>query len=494
MPSLNRFYLIPAFLLAFTVAAVAEPIVLWPMPQPPAGTPVDAFPLPHVGSLYRLQQNIFEARRHPVDLIFDGDSVTDFWRNGGNTVWQQRYGALNAVNFAISWDLVQNCIWRLEHGQLDGLHPKLAVLLFGSDNTPANSASDVAAGITAAVADYRKSCPDTHILLLGILPRSARPADLIRARITQVNQLISKLDDGAHVTFMDIGPKFLQPDGTISKELMADFVHPTAKGYQIWADAIQPVIDQYCPKSAVSAARTAAGPAVSTNTEAVTWPLPTPPPGTVVTTFPVPRVDPLERFLQNCAKLKDGPNDLVFDGDSITDNWQRSGHDVWAQRYGAIKAIDIGIGGDQTQHVLWRVQHGDLEGQNPKLIVLMIGTNNGGRNPADICAGIKLILNEYESRCSNAHILLLGVFPRDHVAKSPSRDWIKKINRILATYDDGKRVTFMDIGAKFLDPDGTLSAEIMPDFLHPSAKGYVILADAIQPMIDQYFPKTAAAR
>ena len=494
MPSHNRLHLIPAVLFALAAAAVAEPVVVWPIPQPPAGTPVDAFPLPRFNTLYWFQERLNIARRKPVDLVFDGDSITDFWQDRGKAVWQERYGSMNAVDFAIAWDQVQNALWRLDHGQLDGLHPKLAVLLFGCQNVSVNSAEDIAAGVKVAVADYRKLCPDTHLLLLGVFPCAQLPANPLRAKIKQINQLISKLDDGARITFMDIGDKFLQPDGSISKDVMSDFIHPTEEGYRIWADAIQPVVDQYCPKSTASVVRTPAGAPVSTGADVVTWPYPTPAPGAVVTTFPVPDIaDWFDRFDQNRAKLKDGPCDLVFDGDSITDNWQRPGHEVWVQRYGAIKALDNGIGGDRTQQVLWRVQHGDLEGQNPKLIVLMIGTNNSG-SPANVCAGIKLILNEYEMRCPNAHILLLGIFPRGHEANDPSRDRIKNINRILATYDDGKKVTFMDIGPKFLQPDGTISAEIMPDFLHPSAKGYVIWADAIQPVVDQYFPKTTAAK
>jgi lysophospholipase L1-like esterase len=225
----------------------------------------------------------------------------------------------------------------------------------------------------------------------------------------------------------------------------------------------------------------------------LTWPTPTPPPGATLATYPVPHLDWFGRFETNLDKLKSGPYELIFDGDSITDNWQGSGKEVWKARYGALKATDFGISGDKVQHVLWRLQHGELDGQNPKLIMLMIGTNNRGENPKEVADGIKLVLNEYETRCPNAHILLLGVFPRGAAANNPDRDWIAKVNALISTYDDGKRVTYLDFGAKFLQPDGTLTAEIMPDFLHPSAKGYEIWADAIQPVIDKYFPQAAAS-
>jgi len=222
------------------------------------------------------------------------------------------------------------------------------------------------------------------------------------------------------------------------------------------------------------------------------WPVPQPPPGTPRAIFPVPRMDWVSRFQGNLDKLKNGPYDLILDGDSITDFWQTTGKDVWKAHYGSIKMADFAISGDQVQHVLWRLQHGELAGQDPKLIMLMIGTNNGGEDPKEIADGIKLLLTEYETRCPDAHILLLGVFPRVAAAKAPIRDWVAKINALISTYDDGKRVTYLDIGAKFLQPDGTLTADIMPDFLHPSAKGYEIWAGAIQPVIDKYFPPAAA--
>jgi lysophospholipase L1-like esterase len=225
----------------------------------------------------------------------------------------------------------------------------------------------------------------------------------------------------------------------------------------------------------------------------VIWPLPPTPPGAVRATTPAPRLDWLVRFQSNLDKLKAGPYDLILDGDSITDFWQTKGADVWKAHYGSIKMADFAISGDQVQHVLWRLQHGELAGQNPKLIELMIGTNNHVEDPKEIADGIKLLINEYETQCPNAHILLLGVFPRAADPKDPLRDWIKQINALISKFDADKRVTYLDFGDKFLQPDGTLSADIMPDFLHPSPKGYEIWANAIAPIMNQYFPPAPAA-
>ncbi|HTJ78068.1 MAG TPA: GDSL-type esterase/lipase family protein [Rariglobus sp.] len=179
---------------------------------------------------------------------------------------------------------------------------------------------------------------------------------------------------------------------------------------------------------------------------------------------------------------------LVFDGDSITDGWQGRGREVWAEHYGKLGAFDFGISGDRTEHVLWRLNQGQVEGLNPKLIAVMIGTNNLGRNSNEqIAEGVTAIVKDYQKRCPNAVILLQAIFPRGKMANDPNRARIKAINAIISKLGDGKKVVFIDFGDKFLEPDGSLSPEIMPDFLHPSAKGYEIWANAIQPVIDTYF-------
>jgi len=127
------------------------------------------------------------------------------------------------------------------------MHPKLIVLLIGTNNIANYTPAQIGEGVKAIIDAYQKRCPDSAILLQGIFPRGEKPEDPARAKIKQVNEIISKFGDGKKVIYLDFGDKFLQPDGTISREIMPDFLHPSAKGYQIWADAIQPVIDQYLP-------------------------------------------------------------------------------------------------------------------------------------------------------------------------------------------------------------------------------------------------------
>lgn len=177
---------------------------------------------------------------------------------------------------------------------------------------------------------------------------------------------------------------------------------------------------------------------------------------------------------------KGAPIEMLFVGDSITDGWRNAGQPIWDANWAPYKPANFGIGGDTTQGVLWRMQNGELDGYQAKLIVLMLGTNNINRNPVDeIVDGDRLIVEEFKKRQPQAKVLLLGIFPRNPDPANPLRATIKEINGKLARLADNKQVFFMDIGEKFLAPDGTLTTEIMPDGLHPNLRGYKIWAEAI---------------
>jgi lysophospholipase L1-like esterase len=197
-------------------------------------------------------------------------------------------------------------------------------------------------------------------------------------------------------------------------------------------------------------------------------------------TEPRPRDDARHQSFLEVAKA--GNIDLLFVGDSITDWWRQPnrGLPVFTEYFGSYKTANFGIAGDTTQGVLWRMQNGELDGFQAKLIVLMLGTNNINRNPNDdIAEGDRAIIGEFQKRQPKAKVLLLGVFPRGAAADNPFRASIQAINAKLATFADSSRVFYMDIGDKFLAPDGTLPPDIMPDGLHPNEKGYRIWADAI---------------
>jgi lysophospholipase L1-like esterase len=186
---------------------------------------------------------------------------------------------------------------------------------------------------------------------------------------------------------------------------------------------------------------------------------------------------------QHLQQLKAGTTELIFIGDSITDQWSSAGQGVWDRYYTPRKAVNLGIGGDRTQHVLWRLEHGATQGISPKVAVVMIGTNNLSSNPPDeVAAGIKAVVSKLRERLPKTKVLLLGIFPRG-AKPDEIRDRLQGINEQIKSLDDGKFVKYLDISAAFLNPDGTISKEIMPDSLHLSARGYRIWADAIEPTL-----------
>ncbi|MGA2031968.1 MAG: platelet-activating factor acetylhydrolase IB subunit [Thermoguttaceae bacterium] len=201
---------------------------------------------------------------------------------------------------------------------------------------------------------------------------------------------------------------------------------------------------------------------------------------------PVPREGRwLMRFNEINARVKQGNADLVFIGDSITQGWEgRGARDIWNKFYAKRNAVNLGIGGDQTQHVLWRLENGNIDHISPKLAVLMVGTNNAGLNkPDDIANGIKAIVRELRTRLPRTQILLMGVLPRG-VDNSDLKRWSTvQTNRIISALADGKNVFYMDIGAKFVNRDDSISTDLMPDLLHLSPKGYQVWAEAIEPLV-----------
>ena len=197
---------------------------------------------------------------------------------------------------------------------------------------------------------------------------------------------------------------------------------------------------------------------------------------------PVPRAgDWLIRHEAINARVRQGNVDLVFIGDSITQGWEGSGNAVWQESYGVRNAVNLGINGDRTQHVIWRLDHGNLDNISPKLAVVMIGTNNSGTNtPDQIADGVAVIVNQIKMKTPTTKILLMAIFPRGATPQDPLRQVNERANAIASQLADDEHVFYMDIGENFLEDDGTLTAEIMPDFLHLSELGYAIWAESIE--------------
>jgi lysophospholipase L1-like esterase len=200
---------------------------------------------------------------------------------------------------------------------------------------------------------------------------------------------------------------------------------------------------------------------------------------------PVPREGNwMRRHESFNERVKQGRVDLIFIGDSITQGWEGAGKNVWAEFYGHRNAVNLGIGGDRTQHVLWRLDHGNIDGISPKLAVLMIGTNNSGSNtPEQIAEGVKAIVEKLRAKLPTTKILVLAIFPRGETKDDPRRKVNEAANALIQKLADNEWVFYLDIGPKFLAPDGTLSREVMPDLLHLNEKSYRTWAEAIEPMV-----------
>lgn len=194
----------------------------------------------------------------------------------------------------------------------------------------------------------------------------------------------------------------------------------------------------------------------------------------------------LERHQEKKKQARSHKIDLLMIGDSITHGWEDSGLSVWNKYYQSRNAFNLGFGADRTEHVLWRLQNGAVENMQPKVVVLMIGTNNTGyrMDPADHTAkGIEAIVKELRQRLPETKILLLAIFPRHLSPYNEMRRRNNMINQQIATLADDKSIYFLNINESFMNEQGELNAEIMPDWLHLNEKGYVIWAQAMEEVL-----------
>lgn len=198
-----------------------------------------------------------------------------------------------------------------------------------------------------------------------------------------------------------------------------------------------------------------------------------------------PTVKDPNRHQQFLERVAVDPNvGLLFLGDSITDGWPRGGESSWL-KFAPYHPADFGVGGDRTEHLLWRITHGELDAIHPTVTVIMIGTNNVGRDtPADEAAGVTKVVETVREKLPQTKILLLAVFPRGS-HDSPDRRKNTEVNAILSKLDNGNSIRYLDIGKVFLDANGDIPADIMPDKLHPNAKGYELWYNAMWPTLQE---------
>lgn len=405
-------------------------------------------------NIERYQQQKTRMEDGNVDLLFVGDSITHYWENAGKEVWDKYYSNRKAMNFAISGDRTGHVLWRMANSPMDKISPKMIVLMIGTNNIGHkkpnsdkmhSSPSETVEGIQVIVDGLKDKYPKAKILLLEVFPRGNKPDDPLRQAVNEINAGLKTIyanDSVENVQLYSINDLLLESDGTLTKEIMPDYLHPSTLGYEIWAKAIEPMIADGLGENSVD-------------------------------TTPVP-VDAewwRNRFNEKNELLKKGDVNLLMIGDSITHNWESQGPLVWEKYYGDKKAIDLGHGGDQTQHVLWRLENYDFSKISPKAAVLLIGVNNtwgGDREAKNVALGQRRIVEKLRATFPNMKIFVLKIFPCPKV-----QDQIDAINELTELYvRDIPEVETLDIGKVFLNEKGELTKDIMPDLLHPNAVGY----------------------
>lgn len=202
-------------------------------------------PVPRTDRGWQDRQQLLNQRAAEAggkaQVIFIGDSITQGWENEGREVWAKYYARRNAVNLGIGGDRTQHVLWRLDNGNLNGIKPKAAVVMIGTNNSNGedNTPGQIADGVTAIVRKLREKLPETKILLLAIFPRGENFNNQ-RGKILQINQVLAKLADDRHIFWIDFGHKFVTAEGLIPRDLMPDYLHLSPKAYQIWAESIEP--------------------------------------------------------------------------------------------------------------------------------------------------------------------------------------------------------------------------------------------------------------
>ncbi len=513
----------------------------------------------------------------PCDVLLVGDSITIQWGDS----WKRHFPKLKAINIGIGGDKTQNVLWRLDHGGVDGLQPRLILLMIGNNNmffTPETGIEPAASGIEMCVKNLRDKFPKVPIIVAKILP-AHQPGNRFYEDIKKTNAALDplKLESNPDVFVLDLWNDFTTEDGTIMKDLYtSDNIHLSAAGYAVYAERLEPMIDAIFagkplpppfnrpkPRDTSSTntpepTRSTAKPVVRTTNAASGVALKSSPvldypyhpynQGKLdpqITGWPLsdaelawvqkpeftrkPGHDILKHlpefwFVTPTAshwQAKDGSDandwiehhaqcieqvqamrdhiDIALIGDSITQGWG-GGWDgapfnaAWQKHFGTLKTVNLGIGGDRMEHILWRLDHGALEGVSPKCIVLMIGVNNANGVhangvPVDAAAqGIKLCVKNLRLRCPQSLIVLIKTLP----AFDPSKEVGAKVREINAALnmlelETDTKVKILDVWQDFTNVDGSLKSELYSDkHLHLSLAGYEILAARLKLLIENH--------
>lgn len=239
-------------LLMFTLASCGQPDAQSPEHQDES-TPLALTPAPLEEEwaiewwIPRHEAKLEEDGRESARLLFLGDSITQGWEEAGVDVWEEYYAPLGAYNLGFSGDRTENVLWRLEHGEVEGINPELAVLMIGTNNTGhrQDPPQETARGVERILEELGRRLPDTKVLMLAIFPRGATPADSLRQLNNEINERISSLADNERVHFLNINEVFLDDEGRLPEEIMPDLLHPNEQGYELWAKEMESTLNRF---------------------------------------------------------------------------------------------------------------------------------------------------------------------------------------------------------------------------------------------------------
>lgn len=426
-----------------------------------------------------------------------GNSIThNFEKPEYQPVWNQFFAPRKALNLGTSAYRTENLIWNIQHGELEGQSPKVVVLEIGTNNVDEknyptrHTAGQLAGGIEAIVKLLREKLPDTKIIVLRCFPGCYGGPNPTSHRLIleRASEIVSKLADGKHIFYCDVNHVFLNMDGSINHSMMGDWLHPTPAGAKAWAQAMEPLLSELMGDKSLDtdiASNSAIVPVSKLENDSYDW--------------WVRHADVLH--------IKDSINpQIVLIGNSITHFWggepllkyadgtarKPNGPKAWASVFGNYRVLNLGFGWDRTQNVLWRLDHGELDGLHPKTVIIGIGTNNTSQtvnariNTApEIVEGIAAICKRVRSKVPGAKIVLMAVLPREQSPTHPRRILINEINKLLEVFANENKITFVNIGSKMLTPDGVLTKEMAGDYCHPTEKGYQVWADEIRSLVTE---------
>ena len=408
-----------------------------------------------------------------VDLLWVGDSIVNGYANGpGTKIFHQRYDRRNAMSIAIGGLRTGHVLWELENSPVDKINPKMAVVMIGTNNvghgksTPAQTAE----GIVAIVERLKDLYPKMKILLLEVFPREPNPNDELRRQVEEINALIRPIyADGSvdNVKLYSINDLFLTDEGILTREIMHDYLHPTELGDEIWGKAVEPFIIEGLGEEPMEAVGEQGGD------------------------------DWMARFNEKNELLKKNERDyqILMLGDSIAHYWEISAFDeqdaltpIWKRYYEDRGAINLGIAGDQTQNLIWRVEHYDFSNVHPRLAILMIGVNNiPTGHPFEATAyATRRIVKIVQEKCPGIKFIVLKCLPYLFTGRIEYQMMVDDYNDLLPYYfRDLENVELIDIGDMYRGEDNLVNTDFFPDRVHPNRDGYLLWGERLKTKVTE---------